>query len=321
MGYFPLFGYILLIPIKLISILVAFHFYNRYSLKFYRTFAYNIISINLCGLFIFAGNYLTDIIFYNQTVDISIKSKFVLIFNFMSLPFLLIFLFFIIVFFREIFGKPLTPRLKKVSLITGMIMAVMATFGFIEYLRQNSSSLAETIGLGFNVLFSLILLSSISQGFFYLKDIKDREHRKILLIFTLLFLGIYSFLAINMILVSGLFSKIIALLPWGLILLIFMQKKMNKFYLLRPDSLKKSKSLEKTYKKYQITMREQEIISLVCAGKSNRDIEDALFISLQTVKNNIYNIFKKLKVKNRVELINFVRLQTSSGEAEPGKIK
>ena len=99
-----------------------------------------------------------------------------------------------------------------------------------------------------------------------------------------------------------------------------MLKKMNEFYLLQPNSLKKSKSLEKAYRKYQITMREQGIITLICRGKTNREIENALFISLQTVKNNIYNIFKKLKVKNRIELINFIRVQTSSEKIGPDNI-
>ena len=101
-------------------------------------------------------------------------------------------------------------------------------------------------------------------------------------------------------------------MPWELFLILFMVKKMNQFYLLQPSLLKKSKTLEKAYQKHQITQREQEIIRLICRGKTNREIEDILFISLQTVKNNIYRIFKKLSVKNRVELINFVRLHTSS---------
>ena len=317
MDYISLFGYILVIPITLISIIVAFHFYHKYSLKFYRTFAYIIICGNLYILLAFVGNYLTEIILHDQPVEAAVRIKFAMIFSFMSMPFLFLFLFFIVVLFREIFGKPLTPNIKKVSLITGVIIVVIVTFGYIDFFRQNSSIITKTISMVLKILIPLIFLSGVSQGFFYLKEIKDLQHRRILLIFTLLFLGIFSFVSINLILISGLLYKISTLLPWGLILLIFMVKKMNEFYLLRPDSLKKSKSLEKTYKKFQITMREQEIISLICAGKSNRDIEDVLFISLQTVKNNIYNIFKKLKVKNRVELINFIRIEKSSDEISP----
>ncbi|MDH4272103.1 MAG: helix-turn-helix transcriptional regulator [Candidatus Aminicenantes bacterium] len=56
--------------------------------------------------------------------------------------------------------------------------------------------------------------------------------------------------------------------------------------------------------KFGITKREQEIIHLICAGKSNREIEDQLFISLQSVKDHIYRIYQKTGVKNRVQLAN-----------------
>lgn len=55
---------------------------------------------------------------------------------------------------------------------------------------------------------------------------------------------------------------------------------------------------------YGISRREQEIIALVLEGCSNRDIEDRLFISLATVKDHIYKIYKKTGVKNRVQLVN-----------------
>ncbi len=54
--------------------------------------------------------------------------------------------------------------------------------------------------------------------------------------------------------------------------------------------------------KYGISGREQEIIRLVCQGKTNKDIEKALFISVPTVKDHITNIFRKTGARNRVQL-------------------
>jgi len=55
---------------------------------------------------------------------------------------------------------------------------------------------------------------------------------------------------------------------------------------------------------YGITPREQEIIVLICAGKTNQEIADQLFVSLATVKDHNHNIFRKTAVRNRVELAN-----------------
>jgi DNA-binding CsgD family transcriptional regulator len=55
---------------------------------------------------------------------------------------------------------------------------------------------------------------------------------------------------------------------------------------------------------YGLTTREQEILRLVLQGASNKDIERKLFISASTVRNHIYNIYQKLGVRNRLELVN-----------------
>ncbi len=65
---------------------------------------------------------------------------------------------------------------------------------------------------------------------------------------------------------------------------------------------------KKEFLKFGITKREQEIIQLICEGKSNREIEDQLFISLQSVKDHIYRIYQKTRVKNRVQLANLFTL-------------
>jgi ligand-binding sensor domain-containing protein/DNA-binding CsgD family transcriptional regulator len=69
--------------------------------------------------------------------------------------------------------------------------------------------------------------------------------------------------------------------------------------------LKTEKEMNRLYTKHRISEREQEILALLLKGMSNKEIEDALFISLPTVKSHIYSIYKKIKVKNRLELIRF----------------
>lgn len=65
-------------------------------------------------------------------------------------------------------------------------------------------------------------------------------------------------------------------------------------------------SLDLFAHKYQISSRERQVMELVLEGKSNREIEQALFISYNTVKNHIYNIYQKLGVRSRGQMIHFV---------------
>jgi LuxR family maltose regulon positive regulatory protein len=52
-----------------------------------------------------------------------------------------------------------------------------------------------------------------------------------------------------------------------------------------------------------LTEREQEILSLIAQGQSNRQIADALFISVGTVKGHVNHIFGKLDVKSRTQAL------------------
>ncbi|MFV0576253.1 MAG: LuxR C-terminal-related transcriptional regulator [Vibrio sp.] len=60
--------------------------------------------------------------------------------------------------------------------------------------------------------------------------------------------------------------------------------------------------------KLSLTQRELEILSKLHIGHSNLDIADAFFVSENTIKSHLYRIFKKLKVKNRRQAINWARL-------------
>lgn len=53
----------------------------------------------------------------------------------------------------------------------------------------------------------------------------------------------------------------------------------------------------------KLSNRERELATLIVEGKTNSEISEELFISISTVKNHIYNIYKKLGIKNRYELI------------------
>ncbi len=68
----------------------------------------------------------------------------------------------------------------------------------------------------------------------------------------------------------------------------------------------KTINFEKFFKKFKISDREKEIAKLLAQGKSNKEIEDSLYISLKTVKNHIYNIYKKTNVNRRIQLVNLI---------------
>jgi len=51
-----------------------------------------------------------------------------------------------------------------------------------------------------------------------------------------------------------------------------------------------------------LSQREREIVALVAQGFKNKEMSEKMFISEQTVKNHLHNIFDKLGVSDRLEL-------------------
>ncbi len=52
-----------------------------------------------------------------------------------------------------------------------------------------------------------------------------------------------------------------------------------------------------------LTKREQEVLDLLCKGKSYKVIADELFISPDTVRYHLKNIYKKLQVNSKYEAV------------------
>jgi ATP/maltotriose-dependent transcriptional regulator MalT len=62
-----------------------------------------------------------------------------------------------------------------------------------------------------------------------------------------------------------------------------------------------------------LSEREVEVLSWLASGASNREIGQRLYITENTVKRHVYNIFGKLNVRNRTQAaLQAQRLSLSS---------
>jgi PAS domain S-box-containing protein len=66
------------------------------------------------------------------------------------------------------------------------------------------------------------------------------------------------------------------------------------------------KELKQLKSFYKLTEREVEIVQLIIEGKSNKEIGTDTGLTENTVKTHVMNIFNKLNVKSRIEMINLL---------------
>ena len=64
-----------------------------------------------------------------------------------------------------------------------------------------------------------------------------------------------------------------------------------------------------------LSKREQEVVRWLAEGYTNREIATKLKISANTVKNYLFQVFNKLGVSSRVEVIIYATSQKAAGQS------
>jgi|WetSurMetagenome_2_1015567.scaffolds.fasta_scaffold00065_36 DNA-binding CsgD family transcriptional regulator len=233
-----------------------------------------------------------------------------LIVNINNLLYILWCLSFVFLIYRML-GKAPSRRVKTLLYLSGMIFLSFIIYNYIGTLRLDNSL--------FQVVTSEILCFTpvyvLGYSVFLLisaKKVTDNQKRKAMKAFGLMFVFFplllfcyytdsfflhlmpdsINHLAINVI--DFCYNTLIVI--WSI----------SHFESMGADEVKAAivdLTAHELIQKYQISKRELEIIQLVCSGRSNQEIADELFISLGTVKNHLYNIFIKLGIKNRTQLV------------------
>ena len=91
---------------------------------------------------------------------------------------------------------------------------------------------------------------------------------------------------------------------------IFLSKKLQKEKIVEKEVFIQKEDFTVDKKKLEqlnISKREYEVLQLICKGMSNQQIAKTLFVSENTVKKHISNLFLKLEVERRTEAIRKAR--------------
>ena len=81
------------------------------------------------------------------------------------------------------------------------------------------------------------------------------------------------------------------------------------FYLSRPRGEVAATSMLDGVLMRRLTRRELEILQLVSGGRSNREVAEILYVTDQTVKFHLANVYRKLGVRSRFEAARWAREQ------------
>jgi DNA-binding CsgD family transcriptional regulator len=309
--------------VGLAAIAVSAQIYRRYRIGYLRAHLAIVISFNLMIFFNIIALYIFDLPKGSVPVAFERGTGIGLVFLVPLLQLLAAYFFLQII--RGMLGKPVTARIRRTAwtVIIGYAAVQAITIAAAPVVRgiglpQIIGRLAWFATIGF---ICVVLIAALGGA----RAIGEVKKRNAFRTYCLLILGLI-FLAVILVVLN--YTGILNLIKYNLItgFLIVVMNAVPILYLgwfaerfhERPNiDWSADEGAANIFERFGITPREREIVRLICNGKKNREIADELFISLQTVKDHAYRIFRKTGVSNRVQLANlFIKVSNAKDSTE-----
>jgi DNA-binding CsgD family transcriptional regulator len=295
------------------GILLGYQMYQKYRLPYLSTYLYYLIFIYIFGIY---GIVLPGILNAALTSRASKETieTLRLFITFLGIPFLILSLFMFIRLSRDLVHKALSGWFNLVY------FSILSLFFFgYGYFLIRIYAFGETrfemiwvlITISFSIISAIVIAVAMLQLFLLARRVLDARERYLIRIFGLFYLVFYgiTFTMLNLSPLHDFFAIGFVFLFFSIHLLpvLFLYINLDALTIESTGVNGLEETIEYFVEKYGISKRETEIIQLICKGKSNQEISDSLYISLQTVKDHVHRIFLKTGVKNRVQLTNLIR--------------
>jgi len=298
-----------------ISVIFSYRLMRKYKLPYLSTYFYFLVFLLVFSIYSVLGSSLLRFFLENSLTSTESAETIQLILIFLGVPFLILSWYMFYRFCKELTGHSLSAIFTPVYIITQAILFIGYGYLLIRILQFGEDLFDLTIRLlviAYSAITALVVSGGLLQVLILSRRSKNRQLRKSnqLLVymyaaFFVIQIGLLNF-SLAYPLITLLF--IFLLFSFHVIPILFMNIFLDKNYVEPEISESFDKLLERFVEKYGISKRETEIVELIFSGKSNKDISDSLFISLQTVKDHIHRIYLKTGAKNRVQLTNLIRI-------------
>lgn len=211
--------------------------------------------------------------------------------------------FYVIKLFPQ--NKRINPIVFSLLGIAGSATLTIAT-AVVLYISQTNLYSAVTNALwAFYPICSLTLFILALNIIFRKKKIIDKHNLKLAQYFIAAFIPQIVFTIIDFLFMRDIAFQFTHLSYSVFSILVFLD--LSKYFYSKYDAkIDISKNRQILKEEYEISERELEVIELLIDGQTNHQISEKLYISVNTVKTHVKNIYKKLNVSNRLQLVNRV---------------
>jgi len=298
------------------AIILTFQFFQKFRYDFVKSYFFFILFDNIVAIKVFMTSYLFVNVF---TKDVALFNRiYYLVINPIGLFLSLGLFFFYARLAFQIRESKVNSKIHYGLTTVFLFVIFVYVIGIILFLKSGTKTLLEYASTGMIFLFFALVILFTIWLLVTNRSNSSPGRTKVIRIFGFFYLTLFmaNFLGIfvSEIPSLALFIQVkymLVLLTMNIFPIIWLKIFFLKKYIQGIRTIEGERLIDQVARKYGFSEREKEIMALIIEGKSNKEIEERLSISFHTVKNHIYNIFKKSGVNSRSQLINFILKQKS----------
>jgi len=310
---------ILAFGMGMVSLMAVHRYHARYNLEFLKIYLRYLLVLNVSVFMNLMLHYLLTNVF--TAMAIHRKVLIIIVFNILGFYLLIILTYLYLMLTRGLIGQSLERTVWKFGI--GLVVLASLAYGFSTAQWASSSDISAFILIHKIFITLPIVISLVASLILFLNAgiLKFKSQIRILKIFSFIYAIFYAYQCFLWLVPIEVWIALstLNLLVLNIIPIPFLGSFLSTE---RGAVMNRSGTREKIaafYRTQGLSKREMEITDLIVAGKSNEEIENELFISIFTVKKHISNIFMKMDINSRSQLIPMV-FQAALAEQENNRL-
>ena len=227
------------------------------------------------------------------------------VFNFIYSTTVILCMAFVIVFLPYFLSWVIAKPWRRIQILRFYPLA-MAYFGIgLAALIVDNATFDRWAFIIQTLMFLSMYIYCIVTLWVNLKNIEDHSSRGVALSINIVSLSLIplSILSVFFRSVSD-FSYPVYVLAFSIIIMVY---NYIRFGLDRQKEQNKPELSFESLSRYRISEREFTVVQLICEGLTNKEIAQELSISVNTVNNHVANIFSKMEVRSRIDLLKALK--------------
>ena len=302
--------FVLCLGLTVASVLLSRQLLATYASEFLRHHFYYLAAFHAFAFYGLWGQILTRGVLASLGTDTGAVDVVAGVLPVLGVPFLFMSWIMLLSMACSMFGRSFKTTWYALHVAVFLVL-LAASWIAIDFLQAEpeatSVGIVEALAMiGIELCYFAVFLALVWRS----RTAADGDKRRVLLTFAVLLTAAYAArsLLAGLVLVDVRLGTValLAVHASNLPPLLYLRAKADRVFTPVKAEQATKLGMEQALERYGVTKRERQIVEKICLGKTNKQIADELFISLQTVKDHTHRIYSKIGINSRLQLVQLM---------------